>query len=132
MAWLLVESASAAVAVILEDAVLTLSSDLTVLESRRVLTRAVALGEMAPEQAEIARDKLMTTLAVWVLLRCDEAIFDRAGARFPDEPVRTLDALHLACLIRAREAVPDLAVLSLDERIRRNAVALHIPVLPTL
>jgi len=49
---------------------------------------------------------------------------------FPVEPIRTLDAIHLASAILARAAVPDLALLSLDERVRANGRALGFTVLP--
>jgi len=44
--------------------------------------------------------------------------------------VRTLDALHLATALRIGEFRPDLSVLSLDHRIRENAIALGFEVLP--
>ncbi len=55
-----------------------------------------------------------------------------AGARrpFPFEPVRALDAIHLAAAATARREIPDLKVLSLDQRVRRNAEALGFAVVP--
>lgn len=49
---------------------------------------------------------------------------------FPVEPIRALDAIHLASAIVARDVWRDLAVLSLDERVRVNAVRFGLPVLP--
>jgi hypothetical protein len=46
------------------------------------------------------------------------------------EPVRALDAIHLASALLAREVWEDLAVLSFDDRVRRNAVALGFTVVP--
>ena len=45
-------------------------------------------------------------------------------------PIRTLDAIHLATAVLARSLVPDLAVLSLDERIRGSAEQMGFQVLP--
>lgn len=53
-----------------------------------------------------------------------------ADDRFPAEPVRTLDALHLASALFLNEFVPSLAVLSADDRIRNNAAQLGFAVLP--
>ena len=55
---------------------------------------------------------------------------ERARRRFPREPVRALDALHLATAVRTAEFRPGLRVLSFDNRIRANAVALGFDVLP--
>lgn len=56
---------------------------------------------------------------------------DRRGtARFPHEPVRTLDALHLATALMFHEAHRALTVVSVDEGIRENAVALGLSVAP--
>ncbi len=52
------------------------------------------------------------------------------GSRFPDEPVRTLDAIHLASMAFLRESLPDLVVLSTDERVRLNTVQLGFEVRP--
>jgi predicted nucleic acid-binding protein len=49
---------------------------------------------------------------------------------FPEEPIRTLDAIHLATALLAKSLVPDLALLSLDERVRRSATQLGLTVLP--
>ena len=55
---------------------------------------------------------------------------DRARRRFPREPVRALDALHLATVLRIGDFRPGLGVLSFDRRIRANAAALGFDVLP--
>jgi predicted nucleic acid-binding protein len=65
-----------------------------------------------------------------VTLELDSEILDRARRPFPAEPVRTLDALHLATALRARAIVPELALLSLDERIRRAAGQMGFLVVP--
>ncbi len=52
------------------------------------------------------------------------AMIDRARRPFPVEPIRTLDALHLASALGAKETLDDLALLSLDHRIRSAARAM--------
>jgi len=44
--------------------------------------------------------------------------------------VRSLDALHLASALLALAAVRRLTMLSIDERVRRNAKALGLAVAP--
>jgi hypothetical protein len=53
-----------------------------------------------------------------------EDVLARSGRPFPVEPVRTLDAIHLATVALAADA-PELAtVMTRDARVRANAVAL--------
>ena len=53
-------------------------------------------------------------------------VLARAGRAFPVEPVRTLDAIHLATALEFVATYPDLRILSFDERVRSNAEALGI------
>jgi predicted nucleic acid-binding protein len=55
---------------------------------------------------------------------------ERARRPFPLEPIRTLDALHLAAALHFQHELLGLTVLSLDARVRQNAEALGLPVLP--
>ena len=57
-------------------------------------------------------------------------IVERARRPFPGEPIRTLDALHLASALTARTAITDLALLSLDDRIRNAGARLGLPLQP--
>jgi predicted nucleic acid-binding protein len=66
----------------------------------------------------------------WVTLEMTGRVLDRASARFPEDPVRTLDALHLATALMFHEAHGALTIVSLDERIRDNATALGLSVAP--
>lgn len=54
----------------------------------------------------------------------------RLAIRFPNEPVRTLDALHLATAVLFREALGSVTMVSLDERVRSNASGLGLEVAP--
>jgi len=60
----------------------------------------------------------------------EHEIVERARTPFPGEPIRTLDALHLATALVVRTSVADFALLSLDERIRASGRALRLRVLP--
>jgi len=55
----------------------------------------------------------------WYLCRLSLDIVDRARHALPAEPVRTLDAIHLASALAARSTVPSMELLSLDDHIRR-------------
>ncbi len=53
-------------------------------------------------------------------------VLTRAGQPFPVEPVRTLDAIHLATALVFTKAYPDLQILTFDQRISNNAQPLGI------
>ena len=121
LAWLLGENDAARVRDVLAGAEIVVASDLTLVESERVLVRAVALAEAGEADAADRRARLAEAAAYWHILRLGPEIVDRARRPFPAEPIRTLDALHLAAALVARSAVAGLEILSLDARIRRSA-----------
>lgn len=132
LAWLLGEAAGEEVRVHLADAKQILASQLTVVECERALSRGVATG--AFEEVERARRRrvLGEAAKAWHQLSLSEAVLTRARQPFPVEPIRTLDALHLASALRLQPALPALQVLTLDQRIRENAPLLGFRVLPSL
>ena len=119
LAWLLGEDASPRVREVLSEADLVMASDLTLLECDRVLIRAVTLGEIDEAAAADRRAHLNAAAAHWHVLRLSVEIIDRARHPFPAEPIRTLDAIHLASALEARSGVGGVDLLSLDDRIRR-------------
>lgn len=130
LAWLLDEDAAAEVRRLLGDADLVVASDLTLIECDRVLLRALALGELSEAEAADRRAYLIAAASHWHTLRVAPEIVDRARQPFPGEPIRTLDAIHLASALSARAAVAGLSLLSLDDRIRRAGSRLGLEILP--
>jgi predicted nucleic acid-binding protein len=53
-----------------------------------------------------------------------------AYAASPIEPVRTLDAIHLASALLLRHSIPDLAIVTTDDRLRANASQLGFEIFP--
>jgi len=109
---------------------LIVASDLTLIECDRVLIRAAALKALPEGEVAERRAQLVDASAEWHILRVSAEIVDRSRQPFPGEPIRTLDALHLASALTARTALTELQLLTLDERIRAAARALSIPVQP--
>ena len=130
LAWLLGEEAGLRVREVLRRAELVMASDLTLVECDRVLIRAVTLGELDEAAAADCRAHLNAAAAHWHLWRISPEIVDRARHPFPAEPLRTLDAIHLASALAARSAVPGVELLSLDDRIRRAGVQLGFRLQP--
>lgn len=132
LSWLLGEPHARAVAARLVDAEQVFSSELSILECERGLVRGVAIGRFSEADAVERRVLLRKTTRKWDILHVDSRDFARAALPFPIEPVRSLDALHLALALSARAYAHDLEVLSLDHRVRENAYALGLVVTPDL
>ena len=130
LAWLLGEDVAPRVRDALASAALVMASDLTLIECDRVLIRAVALGEIAEADAADRRAQLNAAAAHWHVLRVSADIVERARRPFPGEPIRTLDAIHLASALAARSAVAGVHLLSLDDRIRGAARGLGLQLQP--
>ena len=130
LAWLLDEASASNVRRLLSDAEIIVASDLTLIECDRVLIRAITLGELTEAEGADRRALLSSAASHWHVLRIAQEVVDRARRPFPDEPIRTLDAIHLASTLTARSAITGLALLSLDDRVRRAARKLGIEVLP--
>ncbi len=130
LAWLLGEPDGEAARESLARAEAVVSSELTLIECDRVLIRAQATGEISETAAADRRAVLNAAVAHWHLLRIAGEVVDRARRPFPDEPIRILDALHLASALVARAAAAGLAMLSMDERIRAIAKQLGFQVIP--
>jgi predicted nucleic acid-binding protein len=130
LAWLLDEPSAAEVRRLLAGAEIIVTSELTLIECSRVLIRAVALGELNEAEAADRRAHLANAAARWHILHIASETIDRAKQPFPEEPIRTLDALHLASALTARAAIAGLEILSLDERVRKSAKKLGLPLLP--
>ncbi len=132
LAWLLEQEHGEKVAATLAHAELILASDLTLIECDRVMIRAIALNELDEADAAQRQARLSAVSARWTLLALDEEVIERARRPFPDEPIRTLDAIHVASALVARKAVMDVTVLSLDDRVRSAAHRLGFDLAPTM
>lgn len=130
LAWLLDEPDGPTVRDRLASAQIVVASDLTLIECDRVVIRAAALGELTEADAADRRAHLVTAAAHWNVLRISGEVVDRARQPFPGDPIRTLDAIHLASALVARSAAPGVEVLSLDDRVRAAAKKLGLPVQP--
>ena len=119
LAWLLGEEAGHSVRDVLRHAELVMASDITLVECDRVLIRALTTGEIDEAAAADRRAHLNAAASHWHVWRVSSDIVERARHPFPTEPVRTLDAIHLASALAVRSAVPGVELLSLDDRIRR-------------
>jgi predicted nucleic acid-binding protein len=130
LGWLLGEPSAGPVRENLASAPLVVVSELTLIECDRVLHRAVALGELAEADAATRRALLARASEHWAVFRLEAEVTERSRRPFPCEPIRTLDAIHLATALVARSLIPGLILLSLDTRVRDSGAALGFKVVP--
>jgi predicted nucleic acid-binding protein len=101
-----------------------ITSSLTIAEVRRALVRARHRGVLTGE-AELR----LTSAALDLLQRCEtidvtRAILERVARPFAREPIRTLDAIHVATIEMAADDPRQTTVVTRDNRVRDNARAL--------
>jgi len=118
--WLFGEPDAARIAQCIRETTEALCSSLTLLEALRALARAERERPSRVPQIRLLRRRLAEASADWDLLEMTSDIRIRAGEPFPIEPVRTLDAIHLATALQFAKAFPGLPVLTFDKRILAN------------
>lgn len=130
LSWLFNEPRAAVVIEVLQAADAVVASELTGVECARAIHRLASRGLISRAQAATLLLEFESAAAQWDRLEVRERVIGLASGPFPVEPVRALDAIHLASVMVAREVWPELAVLSFDEGVRANATALGCAVLP--
>ena len=100
------------------------------IECDRALYRHQTLGHLDADRVEALREELAAVASAWHVQPIAPEIVERARQRFPDDNVRTLDAIHLASALSTRARLGDIDLLTLDDRVRENATALGFRVLP--
>ncbi|MBI5507020.1 MAG: type II toxin-antitoxin system VapC family toxin [Deltaproteobacteria bacterium] len=125
--WLFGEEGGDALRIEFAAADKVVSSRLTLIETRRVIRRAEREGRMSATEAADVLTVFAQAVSTWAVLEITEAVACRAEEAFPSEPVRTLDAVHLASALFLRRSFPDLTIVTADERVRANAALLGFP-----
>jgi uncharacterized protein len=131
LGWLLGEPSQDRVIAELGSADSVATSVVTLVECSRALARARHGGRISAVEERAALHLLGEALESWHLLDVSDEVVQRASAAFPAEPVRSLDALHLASAWSILEAAGEVTALSLDDRVRANAQAMGMRVVPS-
>lgn len=98
-----------------------LTSRLSMVEASRAIHRLRQLGQLSETKlADVERE----VEAVWA--RCDlweltPSVCEAARRVAPHKLLRTLDALHLATFVLARQRIGDLELVTADERLQAAA-----------
>jgi hypothetical protein len=110
-----------------------IASALTGVEVERALLKAFRDKRITSDDRRAKRQWFHDLQQATEVITLDASILDRAGQLFPVEPIRTLDALHLASAVLFEQATGHiLSVLSVDDRVRDNAEELGFQVLPAI
>lgn len=107
------------------------TSSLTFVEATRAIARARREGRLEPAEAREAERQLATFERSCDVVPLGDEVLRRARQPFPVEPIRSLDALHLAsaCLLDAE--LGGLDVASCNVRVRENAASLGFTLVPS-
>jgi len=124
--WLFGENSHARVEKVLNSAKNVCTSIITVMEARRVIQRAAAVGELSTVDARVTLNTLLQAAPAWTMISISEDVQFGMSQTFAREPVRTLDAIHLITAKLCSQAMSPLRVLSFDERILKNLSGLGL------
>jgi len=100
------------------------TSALTLAETGRAIIRARATGRLTAAEEQATVRALRTFERRCFILDVDRAVLARVRRPFPIEPIRTLDAVHLATAELLGEAPQLVTIVTRDVRVRDNARAL--------
>jgi predicted nucleic acid-binding protein len=104
------------------------TSALTIAETTRAVLRARLSGRITAQQHRAALLTLQKFARRCYIVSVSETILTRAGRPFPVEPIRTLDAIHLATAEALGDPPALVIIVTRDVRVRDNATALGYPV----
>ena len=131
LSWFFSEARGDDVRRALDGASAVVTSELVAFEVERALIRNIVEGRLSETAAARLRALMTRVMSGWSVVAITSPVLASGRSRFPKEPVRALDAIHLGTLLVTRTSVPDLQVLSLDDRVRDNARLLGFTVLPS-
>jgi predicted nucleic acid-binding protein len=100
------------------------TSALTIAEAARAILRARAAARLTTDQERAAVQALRRFERRCFLVAVTDSILARVRRPFPVEPIRTLDAVHLATAEWLGEPPALMVVVTRDVRVRDNAHAL--------
>jgi predicted nucleic acid-binding protein len=107
-----------------------LTSALTLVEVPRVLARARREARLTEEGTQETHSRFAAFVRSCSVAEITREVRVRAALDFPLEPVRSLDAIHLATVVVWGDTIAPMVVASTDQRVRRNAQALGYALIP--
>ena len=126
LCWLFDEPESRTVIKTINDLDLICTSELTRIETLRAIARAFREKLISSKQRTTLTHLFDKNLRGWFRMSIDESVVSGAAVDFPIEPVRSLDAIHLATALEYKKLYPDIEMITMDDRIRRNSEELML------
>ncbi|MBI4011429.1 MAG: type II toxin-antitoxin system VapC family toxin [Candidatus Rokubacteria bacterium] len=102
---------------------LLITSRLSLVESARALHRLRLGGQLPESRLADAEYQIGSVWARCELWEITPTVCDTASTVAPAKPLRALDAIHLATFVLARRRIPELELLTVDERLQNAAAA---------
>jgi predicted nucleic acid-binding protein len=106
------------------------TSALTFVEAAWAIVHARRERRLDPRAAREAERQLASFERGCDIVAMDDEVLRRAREEFPVEPVRSLDAIHLASLRVLDDGLGGVEVVSCDDRVRQNVEALGFVLVP--
>jgi len=100
------------------------ASALTFCEASRAVQRARLEGRLTADHERAALRRLRRFESRCEVAAISGPVLARASRLFPVEPVRTLDAIHLATVEETGETPQLVTIVTRDRRIRENGIAM--------
>ncbi|NQU64065.1 MAG: type II toxin-antitoxin system VapC family toxin [SAR324 cluster bacterium] len=126
LTWLFGEPKSSLVTKLINKSPVVVSSTLSILETKRSILHAENQQLITAGDSNRLLGLFSNTILDWSFLEITEEVRNRAALPFPVEPVRSLDAVHLASILEFLILYPDISVLSFDQRIIDNLARLGL------
>ena len=104
------------------------TSALTIAEAARAILRARAVTRLTADQERALVRALRRFERRCYIVAVTDAVLGRVGRPFPIEPIRTLDAVHLATAELLVESPQLVTIVTRDLSVRVNAQALGFAV----
>ena len=101
-----------------------MTSALTFAEAARAIVRARRGERLTPETERAAVRALQRFERRCFVIAVSDDVLRRARRPFPVEPLRTLDAIHIATVESLGEPPQLMSVVTRDQRVRDNVKAL--------
>jgi predicted nucleic acid-binding protein len=101
-----------------------ITSALTLAEAARVIVRARVAGRLTSDVERAAVRALLRFERRCYIVAVTDEVLARVRRPFPVEPVRTLDAVHIATAESLGEPPQLMTIVTRDDRVRENAKAL--------
>lgn len=95
-----------------------ITSRLSLVESSRALHRLRQIGEVSEARLADAHREISAVWARCELWELTPSVCERARQIALGKPLRTLDALHLATFVLAREKIEALELVTVDDRLQ--------------